>query len=86
MFSQSKILVWYEIASQKVVLGQAVSGIGDDHDVASLWRHAPADDNNLSYSGYRLSLFDDDGREIAHKSVSMGTADEILFGISRARV
>ncbi len=77
MFSQSKILVWYEVASQKVILGEAFSGNGD---VVSLWRHAPIEDNNISYQGYRLSLFDDDGREIGHKSVSMGTADEILFG------
>jgi len=77
MFSQSKIIVWYEVASQKVILGEAISGNGD---VVSLWRHAPVEDNSISYQGYRLSLLDDDGREIGYKSVSMGTADEILFG------
>ncbi len=84
MFSQSKILVWYEVASQKVVLGEALSRNGD---VASLWRNAPIEDSNISYSGYRLSLFDDGGREIGNKSVSMGTADEILFefGMNKAR-
>ncbi|WP_165311558.1 30S ribosomal protein S6 modification protein [Vibrio ziniensis] len=86
MFSQSKILVWYEVASQKVILGEALTGIGEDHDVVSLWRHAPVDTNSSSYPGYRLSLYDDDGREIGHKSVSMGTADEILFGMNKARV
>lgn len=85
MFSQSKILVWYEIASQKVVLGEALTGSGEDHDIVSLWRHAPVDNNNSSYPGYRLSLYDDGGREIGHKSVSMGTADEILFGMNKAR-
>ncbi len=84
MFSQSKILVWYEVASQKVILGEALSRNGD---VVSLWRNAPIEDNNISYSGYRLSLFDDGGREIGNKSVSMGTADEMLFefGMNKAR-
>ncbi len=84
MFSQSKILVWYEVASQKVVLGEALSRNGD---VVSLWRNAPVENSNISYSGYRLSLFDDGGREIGNKSVSMGTADEILFefGMNKAR-
>lgn len=78
MFSQSKILVWYEVASQKVILGETLS---DSGDVVSLWRHAPIEDSNIDYQGYRLSLYDDDGREIGNKSVSMGTADEILFGL-----
>jgi hypothetical protein len=30
-------------------------------------------------------LFDGDGREIANKSVSMGTADGILLGMYKAR-
>ncbi|MBD1566966.1 hypothetical protein P4S52_01465 [Vibrio sp. SA48] len=83
MFHQSRILVWYKVASQKVILGEALSN--GMSDVVSLWLHAPSDENNPSYQGYRLSLFDDDGREIAHKSVSMGTADEILSGINKAR-
>ncbi|WP_275722240.1 hypothetical protein [Vibrio furnissii] len=78
MFHQSRILVWYEVASQKVVLGEALGSV--HRDVVSLWLHAPVDNNNISYPGYRLALYDDDGREIANKSVSMGTADQILFG------
>ncbi|QXO18619.1 MULTISPECIES: 30S ribosomal protein S6 modification protein [Vibrio] len=78
MFHQSRILVWYEVASQKVVLGEAVGSV--NRDVVSLWLHAPADSNQIDYQGYRLSLYDDGGREIANKSVSMGTADQILGG------
>ncbi len=77
MFHQSRILVWYEVASQKVILGEALGSV--HRDVVSLWLRAPADDCYLNYQGYRLSLFDDDGREIANKPVSMGTADQILI-------
>ncbi|MEF1289733.1 hypothetical protein [Vibrio sp. M260118] len=79
MFSQSKILVWYQVASQKVYLGEAFSD--EHHNVISLWLEAPkerTDDDNL---GYHLSLFDDGGREIGDKSVSMLTADEFLSGL-----
>lgn len=38
MFQHSKILVWYKIASQKVVLGEAHSD--GTEDVVSLWLHA----------------------------------------------
>ncbi|MGF1698033.1 hypothetical protein L4D20_19785 [Vibrio kyushuensis] len=82
MFSQSKILVWYQVASQKVVLGEALSSEGCN--VASDWLHAPSDDNYKTAQGYRLSLFDDDGREIADKPVSMFTADAFLEGIKKA--
>jgi hypothetical protein len=84
MFSQSKILVWYQVASQKVVLGEAFNS--DSCDVASDWLHAPSDDNYQSAQGYRLSLFDDDGREIADKPVSMFTADAFLAGINKASI
>lgn len=78
MYHQSRILVWYEVASQKVILGEAM---GSAHrDIVSLWLHAPAESSQIDYQGYRLSLYDDGGREIANKSVSMGTADQILGG------
>ncbi|MGY3569932.1 30S ribosomal protein S6 modification protein [Vibrio sp. SCSIO 43135] len=76
MFNQSKILVWYKVASQKVVLGEALNG--DDCDVVSRWLHAPCESNNASTQGYRLSLFDNDGREVADKAVSVMTADAFL--------
>ncbi|WGV99201.1 hypothetical protein QF117_14760 [Vibrio sp. YMD68] len=82
MFSHSKILVWYQVASQKVVLGEALSTHG--YDLASDWRHAPIEDSSKVAQGYRLSLFDDDGREIADKPVSMFTADAFLEGIKKA--
>ncbi len=76
MFGQSKIIVWYQVASQKVLLGEAVR---DGHlDMISLWLQAPKDKRGEDSLGYHLSLFDDDGREIADKSVSMMTADQFL--------
>lgn len=46
MFQHSKILVWYKIASQKVVLGEAHSD--GTEDVVSLWLHAPTQFDNAS--------------------------------------
>ncbi|KJR77237.1 30S ribosomal protein S6 modification protein [Vibrio cholerae O1 biovar El Tor] len=69
MFQHSKILVWYKIASQKVVLGEAHSD--GTEDVVSLWLHAPTQFDNASNQGYWLSLFDDGGREIGNKWVSI---------------
>ncbi|KIE20689.1 30S ribosomal protein S6 modification protein [Vibrio sinaloensis] len=78
MFHQSKILVWYQVASQKVILGEAVNS--ESSDAISMWLTAPEEKEVTSTMGYRLSLFDDDGREIADKAVSMLTADEFLSG------
>ena len=78
MLQQSRILVWYQIASQKVVLGEAFSIKNDD--VHSMWRRVPQEDDQLNSMGYRLSLFDDGGREVAGKAVSMCTADQLLAG------
>ena len=79
MFNQSKILIWYQVASQKVFLGEALS---DEHqDVISMWLNAPEELTPRESLGYRLSLFDDDGRQIGDKPVSMMTADEFLSGI-----
>lgn len=80
MFQHSKILVWYKVASQKVILGEAVSS--EHLDAISLWLTAPEEKSNGTSLGYRLSLFDDDGREIADKPVSMLTADEFLSGVN----
>ncbi len=78
MFQHSKILVWYKVASQKVILGEAVSS--ENLDAISLWLTAPEEKGKGASLGYRLSLFDDDGREIADKRVSMLTAFEFLSG------
>ncbi|EGU34129.1 hypothetical protein RJD39_03860 [Vibrio scophthalmi] len=79
MYQQSKILVWYQVASQKVILGEASSR--KYHDVHSIWRRAPEEDENQQEMGFRLSLFDDGGREVAGKAISMGTADQLLLGV-----
>ncbi|SDG96822.1 hypothetical protein SAMN04488136_105181 [Vibrio xiamenensis] len=78
MFHQSKIVVCYQIANQKFVLGEALST--DKTDVISLWWNAPEEQDLSDYNGYLLSLFDDDGRAIAEKAVSDLTADAFLSG------
>lgn len=59
MFQHSKILVWYKIASQKVVLGEAHSD--GTEDVVSLWLHAPTQfDNAVTKAiGYRYLMMAD---------------------------
>ncbi|EGU46421.1 hypothetical protein VII00023_03198 [Vibrio ichthyoenteri ATCC 700023] len=79
MYQQSKILVWYQVASQKVVLGEAFSR--KNYDVHSIWRRAPEEDERQQGMGFRLSLFDDGGREVAGKAISMCTADQLLLGV-----
>ncbi|MDA0147703.1 hypothetical protein [Vibrio sp. LaRot3] len=80
MFPQSKILVWYQVASQKVVLGEAFSS--GNSDVHSIWRNAKRENQLDEEMGYGLSLFDDDGREVAGKVVSVATADNVLMGFT----
>ncbi|WP_162063028.1 30S ribosomal protein S6 modification protein [Vibrio taketomensis] len=77
MFQRSKILVWYQVASQKVVLGEAFHS--SSYDVHSLWRNTPQEDLPQSM-GFGLTLFDDGGREVAGKAISMTTADKVLSG------
>ena len=80
MCQHSKIVVWYQVAGQKVVLGESVSEGGQD--VISIWLSVPEEENQGNSLGYRMSLFDDGGREIANKAVSMVTADEFLARIN----
>lgn len=84
MFHHSKILVWYQIAGQKIILGEAVSN--ECFDAISLWLTAPEEVDQEGGLGYRLSLFDDDGRQIANKAVSMLTADALLSGSNKTSV
>ncbi|MYM61486.1 30S ribosomal protein S6 modification protein [Vibrio sp. OCN044] len=79
MCQHSRIVVWYQVAGQKVVLGELLSEFG--HDVSSIWLSVPEEENHTNSLGYRLSLFDDGGREIASKAVSTQTADEFLARI-----
>lgn len=77
MQQQSKIKVLYQIASQEVVLGEILNSAKGD--IVSLWRDFPSSLNQFPKQGYRLSLFDDDGKHIGDKSVSVDTADMILL-------
>ncbi|WP_341663163.1 hypothetical protein [Vibrio sp.] len=79
MCQHSRIVVWYQVADQKVVLGESLSEFGQD--VSSIWLSVPEEENQENSLGYRLSLFDDGGREIASKAVSTQTADEFLARI-----
>ncbi|RJX65788.1 30S ribosomal protein S6 modification protein [Vibrio sinensis] len=84
MVHQSRIQVWYQIASQKVILGEALSS--ERLNVLSLWRTLPHERSAIAHMGYRLSLFDDDGREIGDKSVSTSTVDSFLLEIKKTSV
>jgi hypothetical protein len=75
MFQQSKIRVFYQVANEQIMLGEALSK--KCGDLALIWLKAPGEEL-VSEDGFRISLYDDDGRRIADKSVSMGTADSIL--------
>ncbi|GLT16823.1 hypothetical protein GCM10007938_06000 [Vibrio zhanjiangensis] len=79
MSLHSKIVVWYQVADQKVVLGESLSDTGQD--VISIWLSVPEEENQENSLGYRLSLFDDGGREIANKAISTLTADDFLAQI-----
>ena len=70
-------MVWYQVASQKVILGEAFNLKG--YDLHSLWRSAPHEDAAQGLE-FGLSLFDDDGREVADKIISMTTAERVLSG------
>ncbi|SHF09960.1 30S ribosomal protein S6 modification protein [Vibrio gazogenes] len=76
MQSHSKILVWYKVASQQVVLGEAYQDMSDR--LVSLWLDTPTENDLMSDLGYHISLFGDDGRKIADKAISMLTADQLL--------
>ncbi len=76
MLSQSKIEVWYKVSGERVLLGERCSN--GNMDVISLWVDLPYDPGSLKNSGYRVSLFDDDGRHIADKRISQSDADNVL--------
>lgn len=78
MLNQSRILVWYQIASQRIELGEAMLSKGAN--LVSLWTGTPTELLDDTLSGYRIALFDDDGRMIAEKAISNTTADELLIG------
>jgi hypothetical protein len=75
MIQQSRIRVFYQVANEQIMLGEALSK--KCGDIAAMWLKAPGEEL-LSDDGFRISLYDDGGRRIADKAVSMGTADSIL--------
>ncbi|GAL33936.1 hypothetical protein JCM19240_844 [Vibrio maritimus] len=75
MIQQSRIRVFYQVANEQIMLGEALSK--KCGDLAAMWLKASGEEF-LSDDGFRISLYDDGGRRIADKSVSMGTADSIL--------
>jgi hypothetical protein len=76
MLSQSKIEVWYKVSGERILLGETCST--SSRDVISLWVDLPYDQGSLKNQGYRLSLFDDDGRHIADKRVTQSAAEKLL--------
>ena len=75
MIQQSKIRAFYQVANEKIVLGETL-GIRFG-DIVAMWLNAPVADG-MSEGGFRISLYDDGGRHVADKSVTMGTVDTIL--------
>jgi len=76
MLSQSKIEVWYKVSGERILLGETCST--KNRNVISLWVDLPNDQRSSQHQGYRLSLFDDDGRHIADKQVSQSAAEKLL--------
>ncbi|WP_413284565.1 hypothetical protein [Vibrio sp. MA40-2] len=76
MLSQSKIEVWYKVAGDRILLGETFSS--NKLDVISLWVDLQSDQGSSASSGYRVSLFDDDGRHIADKGISVVDAERLL--------
>ncbi|MFA0088703.1 30S ribosomal protein S6 modification protein [Vibrio sp. 10N.286.49.C2] len=75
MIQQSKIRVVYQVANEKIMLGEAFGKTCGD--IAAMWLKAPMEEL-LTDEGFKISLYDDGGRHVADKAVSMGTADTIL--------
>lgn len=84
METQSKILVWYKVATQRIVLGEA--RLPRKKALTSFWMNTPTEPALLGHPGYGISLIGDDGREIADKTISMITADMLLIDNNQARI
>jgi len=70
------IKVWYRVSGEKVLLGEAHS----DHinDLVAMWLTIPPEQRDTPNGGYRMSLFDDDGKAIGEKEISVRTAELLL--------
>lgn len=77
MLDHSKILVCYEVSSQRVSLGEIFSTHGSS--LGDLWRSTPTELMPLSGLVYRMSLISDDGRMIADKAISISSVDKLLM-------
>lgn len=76
MLDHSKILVCYEVSSQRVALGEIISTHGGS--LGALWRSTPTEQIPLSGLVYRMSLIGGDGRMIAEKAISISSVDKLL--------
>ena len=76
MLSQSRIEVWYKVAGERILLGETYSS--NKMDVINLWVALPIDNSSSNEQGYYLSLFDDDGRCIGEKHVTLSDAEAVL--------
>lgn len=77
MLDHSKILVCYEVSSQRVSLGEIFGSCGSN--LSDLWRSTPTDLMPISGLVYRMSLIGDDGRMIADKAISIASVDRLLL-------
>lgn len=76
MLTQTMIKVWYRVSGNKVLLGEAHS----DHinDLTAMWLATPPEQQDTPNGGYRMSLFDDGGKAIGEKEISVRTAELLL--------
>lgn len=75
MIPQTRIRVFYQVANEQIMLGETLSE--KYGEVVSMWLRAPNEEMRTE-EGFRIALYDDGGRHVANKTVSMGTADLIL--------
>ncbi|MCJ2375281.1 hypothetical protein LNL84_00355 [Vibrio sp. ZSDZ34] len=75
MIQQSKIRAFYQVANEQIVLGETLGKRCGD--IVAMWLSVPVVDS-LNDDGFKISLYDDGGRHVADKTVTMGTVDSIL--------
>jgi hypothetical protein len=75
MIQQSKIRAFYQVANEQIVLGETLGKRCGD--IVAMWLSVPVVDS-LNDDGFKTSLYDDGGRHVADKTVTMGTVDSIL--------
>ncbi len=77
MLDHSKILVCYEVSSQRASLGEVMCAQGVR--LIDVWRNTPAEILPMPGLAYHMLLIGDDGRMIADKEISISSVDKLLL-------